>query len=828
MDELPSGMLAAIMIPIVGRQRELERIRKALEVRETKIFYITGPGGIGKTRLIQEILKEFSQREDCAVAKEPIDLYHPANRSLEGLLEAIKNAMGLELNRYQEVKEEINRLLLQTGATFSEVEKKRRDMAEAFIKDWEEESAERRLVIAFDTLEKLHYESDRFQELLKVEIEYPVVRSWLFREFLPKASNSLILLAGRPRETLAQELRGTLGNKLEEIELRAFSEEETCAYFANIINQLPEHSLERQRLERLSMEIIKRVHSLTSGRPIFISLVADYLATADLLLPIFRAPIEMPTVDETVRNEVERALVGQIMDLPDPLRNTTYYLAWARRGMEPELLAKLMDISEEEAQNYINEARRLSFVKTRPGDRKAFLHDEMYELVEKHLLSSQSPDEHRRIYSICINYFQKKIQSHQEELQNLYQTGQIDSKLAEIKRALIEAKVNLVHYMLIDNPLEGFSLYFKFSEESYHGSDVETDMLLREEILDFLALKFAGGEEEVNGLKKSEIETEMATRWVKRLINLGRFNEALEVAEKIESNVPNLEKIFPYLWADLLISKAFIKIMTWKELKEAEDLLREAIEILEKGKNGEFVYVLLAKAYNYLGYLYRVQGQYKGAIKSYNKAMVYQRYLKLEAQQAETLNNSAFALAEAGEPHTAIAQAKDALELRFKLGFPYPIGLSYNTLALVEIRHSDYERAKIYAEEARNLFERIRNQRGVGLSYLALAEALLRLSAKPALKPEEVDLESRIKLLKMAEKYAREALKIFRGIYLEEEREVEALLRLGCVCRDQARLLRGAEESKGKAKEAYERFKEVVDRTKEKMSYRAVEAIVDE
>ncbi|MEM2250466.1 MAG: hypothetical protein QXP16_07250, partial [Candidatus Bathyarchaeia archaeon] len=42
------------------------------------------------------------------------------------------------------------------------------------------------------------------------------------------------------------------------------------------------------------------------------------------------------------------------------------------------------------------------------------------------------------------------------------------------------------------------------------------------------------------------------------------------------------------------------------------------------------------------------------------------------------------------------------------------------------------------------------------------------------------------------------------------------------------RLLRGAEESKGKAKEAYERFKEVVDRTKEKMSYRAVEAIVDE
>ncbi len=830
MNRFLPGMPAAISAPFVGRREELDRIRRAFEAREGKVFYITGPGGIGKTRLLQEILDEFAREGNCTVAREPVDLYHPVNRSMEGLLEAVRVSTGLELRRYQEVKGELEKLVLEAGAAFREIEEKRRELARAFLEDWEKESRGRFIVVAFDTLEKLHYESDRFQELLKAEIEYPVVRSWLFREFLPGASRALILLAGRPRETLARELREILGDRLVEITLGSFSEKETLEYFKAIIGQLAPESIERQRLEKLPEETLRVINLLTGGRPILISLVADYLATADLLLPIFIKPPEEIKELESIREQVERALINQIMELPDPLRTTVYYLAWTRRGMEAELLAKLMDASKEDAEGRLQEARRLSFVKTRPGDGRVFLHDEMYDLMDKHLLSSCTPEERKRIYMGCVDYFQGKIRSSQEKLARLYQGKKMLSKLTEGRRELVEAKAALVHYSLMLNPAEGFFSYFKFAEEAYHGADIEADMLLREEILDFLSLRFAGDEEEIDGLKRAEVETELATRWVKRYINLGRFNEALGLADKIEDTAREQLEAFPLLQADLNISRAFAKIMMWQEPGEVESILRNTIEKLEAFRK-DLGYLLLAKAHNYLGYLYRVQGKYKGAIESYNEAIAYQRLLKLEAQQAETLNNSAFALAEAGEPHTAMAQGQDAMKLRLKIGLPYPIGLSYNTMALVEMRHSDYERAKNYAEEAAKLFGEIGNRRGVGLAYIALAEALTRLSAKPALRPEDASLDRRIELLKEAENYAREALNIFQNLYPEEEREIEALLRLGCACRDQARLLHDeglSEESEKKAEEAREAFRKVEERAREKMLYRAVEAIVDE
>ena len=831
----PLGMPAASRVPLIGRRKELEEIRKAAEAKETKVVYITGQGGIGKTRLIQEVLNELRKEPNLVVAQEPIDFYHIANRSLEGLLEAIKASVGLDLPRYQKAREELEGLVVTAGATFSEIDKKRKEMAEVFLEEWGEKSREKRIVIAFDTLEKLHYESDRVQELFKVEVEYPVVRSWLFKEFLPKTPNSLILLAGRPREALARELEGILKDKLVKKELIAFNEDETKAYFEAIIKNLEEGSIERQRLERLSLEMLKVIHILTEGRPILISLVADYLATADLLLLIFGEPSEKiagysKEELEITKAQVEKGLVNQIRELPDPLRDTIYYLAWTRKGMEPELLAKLMGLNVEEARERLEEARRLSFVKTRPGDGRVFLHDEMYELIEKHIFPYTPPEEHERIYNSCIEFHETKVKDLQEELAKLYKEKAKPQELAQKRQELMEAKATLVHYKLMHKPSEGFASYFKAAEEAYHGADIEADMLLREEILDFLALRFAEDKEEVNGLKRKEVEAELSTRWVKRFINLGKFKEALEIAGKIGGLVEDL----PLFKADLLISKAFAQIMMWEDLEAAEKLLEETIKHLEemsgKEPQNEIIMLLLAKAFNYMGYLHRIKGQYRKAIESYNRAIVYQRALKLEAQQAETLNNSAFALAEAGEPHTAMAQGQDALNLRLKIGFPYPIGLSYNTLALVEIRHSDYPRAKGYAEEAKKIFEEIGNRRRIGLAYLALAEALLRLSAKPALTPEELSLGSRLQLLEEAERLAREALDIFQRLYPEEEREIEALLRLGCACRDQARFRReaGKEGAEDKAEEAMKRFEEVAKRAREKMPYRAVEAVVDE
>ncbi len=828
---------AAQIVPFVERKEAWDVLENAIKTPEdgSRVLYVTGSGGIGKTRFLQEALKRLKGEPGLTVASRIIDLYHTQYHTIEGLLDALQSALGFTyFTRYREERRKLERYKAAFAGELAEVELQRKRMVEAFEEDWERLALSRRIVIALDTLERLYYGTTVIREMLEGDLPLPAIRSWLF-EFLAWAPNTVVIIAGRPREEQRRELEEKLGERFVPIELGAFSEQESLEYIENLRRVLQERGKElaAERVANLSEETRKVIHKLTGGRPILLALVVDYLASSDFFPEEFTRPYsEIAALSdeelESLRREVEKGLVENVQNLRGPLSDTVRWMAYARKGMTPALLATLAGISPEEAEKRLAEVRELSFVKPRPDDERLFLHDEMYDLLDRYLLSKVPRKRQNEIYRKLAEYSRVQAEDACERLKGLY--GEPESgeewdldKALECRQRFLESHSAEVHYLLRADPAEGFKLYLRYSDEALLSWDTELDMLLREEMLDFASYAFAGDRTEFRGLRKVEVDAYEAARWVRRLTVLGLTKRAVELYENLESEWDVL--FDPYVtlpYAEMKTNGAMALTFQFGDMERAERGLEKAIELLEaehkkakaEKREGDLwlIRTQLGSAWNALGYLYRVQGIYKAAIESYGKAIPYWRANKLHLRLAETMNNQAFAMAEAGEPSTAFSVGRDALQLRRQEGPLYPIGLSINTMALIEIRRGNYKDAIDLAEDALAMFGMVGSKRGQGLAKIALAEALTRASGKaPEIIPAaELSLEEKAQLLSEAAEHSLDAVGIFEG-FEEKERRIEAYIRLGCAWRDWARLrkrhpsrLESAEELYRRAKEAFE------------------------
>ncbi len=200
---------------------------------------------------------------------------------------------------------------------------------------------------------------------------------------------------------------------------------------------------------------------------------------------------------------------------------------------------------------------------------------------------------------------------------------------------------------------------------------------------------------------------------------------------------------------------------------------------------------VIALAYNYLGYAQINFGKQVDAVKNYNHTLEWLRKVEARMQMATTLNNLARALSDMGRGR-ARRVCMDGLELNREKAAEVPIAYSYNTLALIDNDHGRPEQAWLEAATACAYFERSADQRGLGLAYLQLGEALRRMARiedrTGRVLPEEPDV-----IFNQAEQVLGLALKIFsKGPNSSEKlRRVEAFIELGCLHRD--RIERGTD-----------------------------------
>lgn len=851
---------------LVGREEILGIIGKKIEDEssQTQVIYITARGGMGKTRLLEEVVKYWGRRgrsrskkrTSVLIVNHLIDFYHTHTHNEEGLIAEIVEMLGLKyFKNYAAKRSALTHMKFEKGET-QPIQGLRREMIDAFVGELNELGQKYKVALVFDTAEVLTYEADRVQQSLGLTEQAVGVARWLTHDFISRLHNAVIVIAGRPERTseqLVHELEKT-GARFTPYNLPSFSEEETLKYFKVIAEAARSENLQSaKRIESIPEETRRAIHRLTRGEPFILALLIDYLAIAN------EVPSLEPREPDVFREELRDLIVEEIQEGWRPLDRVVEALSWTPKGMGAELLAWVLYDRQpspeevEEAQERILNLRepdkRLSFVKIRAADDLVFLQDEMYTLMEDaHTALAATPQRNRISQDIDAFYDWKIRQTRWkiEEMEKKFlivgeitadrvtQPGRrsIEPEEEEIRkaRARLQAyQVEQVYYRLRSSQQDGFKLHLQYMEESFQSRDLNLFLLLRDEILRFREDVEKGKFQLVNGLTLGDLEADIGIRWIQVSLADEKYEEAERQIKEFRRTCSDLLPPGSYSDLNLKIWETWILAYTGKGYERAWSLLSE---ILEKGNalpretdlDRWRINFLKAYAMTMEGFLYRVQGEFKQAVEKYLDAVPLWRELKLELEASNNLNNLAWAEAEAGDFHTALDHCRDGLQMRRRLGRRFLIGLSLNTLGLIETRAGSPERARFHCEQALKIFREMENVSGIGLGCLAYAEALRRMTNADLLTHAQA-----IEHLQEAARYAEEAVKVFSEQVKQPLRLAEAYIEVGCVYREWARHLppndlQRAEKVK-QSRTAYEGAVAIADQRE--YEYRAIDALVN-
>ena len=192
-------LAARALDKLVGRLEEVAAIQNALfDFTHRYTINISAKGGIGKTRLLQHIMEKTEYDPDkFRVARNLIDLYHLNVISVEGLVHAIyenitrEEDKGIFFTTYLERYATLQNIRTTTPSLRDRIITQRRAMLDAFIEDFNSLSAQKRIVLALDTAEKLFLQEDPIATELEIEPIQNDTITWLTESFLPYIKNDI-------------------------------------------------------------------------------------------------------------------------------------------------------------------------------------------------------------------------------------------------------------------------------------------------------------------------------------------------------------------------------------------------------------------------------------------------------------------------------------------------------------------------------------------------------------------------------------------------------------------------------------------------------------
>ncbi len=798
---------------LVNRESALRAIRKALDARNTtRVIYFHGPGGAGKTRLLEEARNIVKSNSSLCWAG-IFDLYHTDLHNILRLHSAIIEGLdpgGQYFSKYQEAKnlfEGKRREGIFSASSEAVVRVEMAHINQLFIEDFNRYASEHRTVLAFDTLENIGEEQDLIQRTFELGEgkESPSVRQWLL-DLCKGAENAVFLLAGRLNEALKRDLEKINQDhvgRVESILVEGLTQSDTVDLLKVYSRKAP-----RPISELLAQNAVL-VWQATNGLPVHVALLVEL---------ILQAPDVFGTEMGKNNPELGREIVRAFFDGENPDRRHFFFLALARKGLTPDLLHFLeQEWTEEECARRLNAAERSTLTKKRHDETELFLHDALYEMFDGF---TPYPEEEKVYWFQRLReYYQKRISSNRGD------------------RSLWEKTIiNILYYDLRCDFLGAFYQNFvRWSEVAIKGYEMELDSQLRNEVLIYLRNDYQHMMRKDANFEAVFIQ-DSATRWIKRLIRQAHYDQAIELAQEIlafesaenYSSITRLSTInipeesrnnlrsriilaHPIFWASLYTyyGESLIYSATEPE-HQVEGVFQYALNKLEKSpieQNQPLWWLwnrLSGYVYDRLGYLARVNGHYHKAAEYYRKALPFYKEAEIVDELAFTQNNLAFVLALLGDLKGAKIAVEDALAKRLELGQRYPIALSYNTRGLIRALDNpgslDGQRD---CELALRTFEEINTPRGIGLAYNALGFILRKRG--DGWRLGQYTPEQAKQWYAKSEEYFGRAKEIFENG--EKIRLWEALNELGCLNRDWACLLKSLQDEEG----ARKRFAQALD-----------------
>ena len=677
----------------IGRRRELKLFEDMLfRKRPEWILHISGPGGIGKTRLLEQMLEEAQTIQ----VEEPlkgvlltaglVDFYKTANHTFFGLLGDIARQLGwIHFGTFEKELSRFRHLLSrEPEPDVTERHEAARRVTEAFFDDYGRLIRDYRIVLLFDTCE-----------------EARGMENWLMDTFLPRlvsleeltstvdeegteletaemcVDHTILVIAGRKQLAFPEHLASYVNVRT----LEPFTVEETRAFFR-------EGGLGP---ERVSEELLEQIHDLSAGSLLYIALSFDWLYN------------EVGTPEELVApgESFGERLISWVLRLKGDEDRAILYMALAWRRMHTALLSHLLQMEKEEADELIERMSRFSFIKYRPPGEEfkegsVLLHDEMRDLVMRHAWPKfGSEDTKRQLLQQVIGWYRERIR----ELEgDDVLAGTASPRYEETRYLLAEWG----YYQMRVSLEKGFASVEPLFRQAVHHLDLAFCELLNEEVNRFS-----------NRLTHAQLD-QLRFREALTASRRERFGEAIDI------------------WRGLLRRPDFdrkLQATTLMLLTEAESYTGRVDQAIEHGEKAEKLYKQLlqdpayveqrsllerekGQLYNNLGFAYRVKGQMDLAFEYYQRSLEVRRTRK---GAARTLNNMGFVCFLLGDLIKARTYIGRAQKIREQLQIPYELGLGYNTMGIV-MEHSGRtdEAADLY-HKAIAAFDEAESRRGRAL-----------------------------------------------------------------------------------------------------------------
>lgn len=715
-------------VQFVNREREFRAIKDALEDEfQLRTIYFYGPGGVGKTRLLEEVkdLRKSCKNKSALSWGGIIDLYYEDLHSISAIQDMIVDRLDPRNEHFQDYRQarQDRKTRISQGQPSAPFEHQKID--ELFITGFSEYSKKYRPVLAFDTLENLSYESDVIQNICQIEDISVLAREWLLKR-VSELSNSVILFAGREEPSFKDALKKTYRNnpeKLETIRLDGLIGPD----FKNMLSFLLK---EKRGASKFLKEHVPRLHSLTNGLPVQLTLAVELINQLDQFKEFVSQEITDP-------DEWGKQFVNVLFNDQENDSRLFFLLALVRKGLTVELLHHLVpEWTKEACEQRLSEVKRLGIVKVRDMGNEVFLHDVLYELFDKYSPPKNKLDQwYRRI----VDYYREKVEL-------------IDNDRIERN----QTKVKLLYYELLLNPKRTFEeKYMLWSEEAIRGNEVGLDMQLRNELFRFISSHIPYGNPDSFRLF---VDQDSAIRWMKRSLMNGAFHKATNIAETILDLGPDsyeafiaqsnfrrtdilseglyeeaktlFQKAAPLFWARLLSLYGYALTYLGEDEVSTNRVFEQGYTLLIKSSipttsaMNWLRNLSLGQLLDYQGYMLRNFGHYGQAINYYERALESYEAIEFKEELAYTLNNLAFALALLGKTKEAQKYVEEGFSIRRRLGQKYPRALSYNTRGLIYCMEGQTEDGQKDCYRALNMFEEMNSTRGIGLATNALGYIL--------------------------------------------------------------------------------------------------------
>lgn len=657
----------------VGRQHELSLIEEAVDSHTTRCLIVTGSGGMGKTTLLQILEKKLSNISMPAI----IDFDDIHFRSIERIQEYIAVRFGPDNQSiFDSYYVALRRLreLDRLGAHFSDrMEFQRRATHTAFLRSYEVLAEKARILLRFDTCEKLA----RNQAL-----------STDLGNMLSVLPNTCIVLSGRSTPD-SEDIVSVLGLQLasnipvQKLTLQGYEWEDAKQY------------IERTDAGRaIEEESKQKIHLLTNGRPIMLDLAVDWWIRR----------IELPEVDRSLKDlqfslnsdlikRFEVALVRKLTTFQERVYWPILYMALIdRSGMTPIILQRLRRVgTEEEAQEILDELKLFSFVKERP-DRTIMLHDEMRRLTRDYVWVLVDPQGtvQERIYREVIAFLEDKL----EKLNSNYSiTEPRDPHVSEKE----DVQLDILYYKTQLDYEDGLAFFRKLFEQSItFGHVAFSESLLNE---------FSRTAGSALSLAEQNI---LAARILYRK---GQINEARHLCGSAlqEPELP------PILRVDALSA-----LSTMVGLSDAIKYLEEAVTISCVELQDS---IIASRMIFNLAQVYYAQGHWQTAISKFH--MAREVALQSSSPNLSYLSSIENGLASVYNSQGQSIQAKtwclSGLKRRHELGNERLIALSAFTLADIYMNEGNAAQAIEHLAQAKHIFEKLHRETGLVIYLLDIA-----------------------------------------------------------------------------------------------------------